>query len=142
MSNRSVLKLALASGLLLLLGLTSYDSLGQSAPGAPPQTAVARIWHGRTHAAQADEYYSYLEEAGIRKIRGIAGNLGVQVFRRTTNDVTDFTVTSYWESKEAIQNFAGAEIEKTHNLPRDPEYLLELEPTVTHYDVVLNEWKR
>ncbi len=108
---------------------------------ANSKVAIARIWHGRTPAAKAEEYYAYLDEAGIKKIRAIAGNVGVQVLRRTTGDVTEFTVISYWDSLDAIKKFAGDDIEKTHNLPKDPHYLLELEPTVKHYEVVLNEWK-
>jgi len=65
----------------------------------------------------------------------------VQVLRRTQNEITEFTVISYWDSVDAIRKFAGADIEKTHNLPKDPEYLIELEPTVKHYEVVLNEWQ-
>jgi heme-degrading monooxygenase HmoA len=102
-------------------------------------TVIARIWHGRTRSAKAEEYYEYLKEAGIRKIQSIEGNLGVQVFRRTDKDTTEFTVISYWDSMAAIRRFAGADVEKTHNLPKDPEYLLELEPTVKHYEVVLDE---
>jgi hypothetical protein len=43
------------------------------------------------------------------------------------------------ESLDAIRRFAGPEVEKTHGLPRDPEFLLELEPTVKHFDVLLGE---
>lgn len=106
------------------------------------KAAIARIWHGRTRTSKADEYYEYLRDAGIKKIRAIEGNLGVQVLRRTENETTEFTVISYWESMDAIRKFAGPDVEKTHNLPKDPEYLLELEPTVKHYNVVLDEWKQ
>ncbi len=100
------------------------------------------MWHGRTPAKKADEYYAYLQEAGVKKIQKIPGNLGVQVFRRTSAGVTEFTVISYWKSLDAIHQFAGNDIEKTHNLPRDPEYLIKLEPTVKHYEVVFDERKR
>jgi hypothetical protein len=43
---------------------------------------------------------------------------------------------------DAIRKYAGADVEKTHNLPKDPEYLLELEPTVKRYEVVLDEWRQ
>lgn len=131
----------------LLLACSSAGILLAQAPAknertAKQKTTIARVWHGRTSAAKADEYYAYLKEAGIRKIQMIPGNLGVQVFRRTTADITEFTVISYWESLDAIRQFAGDDIEKTHSLPRDAEYLLEVEPTVKHHEVVLNEWKR
>lgn len=152
-TNGRIMKLKTASGaifgsiLLLCLSLcasfaqTEKSSAAGSGKVGAPEVAVARVWHGRTKAAQADEYYTYLVEAGIKKIQAIDGNLGVQVFRRTANDVTEFTVISYWSSKEAIRTFAGDDIEKTHSLPKDPEYLLEIEPTVAHYEVMLNEWK-
>ncbi len=37
--------------------------------------------------------------------------------------------------------FAGDDIEKTHFLPKDREYLLELEPQVKHFDVILDDRK-
>ncbi|SRR5579883_805043 len=112
-----------------------------ASPSQSPQTAIARIWHGRTPTAKADAYYRYLNEAGIQKILAIPGNLGAQVLRRTEGDVTEFTVISYWKSLDAIRKFAGTDIEKTHNLPRDPEFLLELEPRVKHFEVLLDDRK-
>ena len=103
---------------------------------AESKTVVARIWHGRTLTSKADEYYAYLKQAGIDRIEGIKGNLGAQVLRRTDGNTTEFTVISYWESREAIKKFAGDDIEKTHFLPKDPQYLLELEPKVKHFDVL------
>jgi heme-degrading monooxygenase HmoA len=107
---------------------------------ATPQTkkVVARMWHGRTKTSRADEYYTYLKQEGIDKIETIAGNLGAQILRRTDGKVTEFTVISYWESREAIKTFAGDDIEKTHFLPKDPQYLLELEPKVKHFEVLYN----
>jgi heme-degrading monooxygenase HmoA len=114
-------------------------SAANSSSQSVSKNKIARIWHGRTKTAKADEYYIYLNEAGIQKIKAIPGNLGVQVLRKSQGDITEFTVISYWDSKDAIRKFAGDDIEKTHNLPRDPEYLLELEPHVQHYEVVLDD---
>jgi heme-degrading monooxygenase HmoA len=97
---------------------------------------VALMGQCRTLTAKADEYYAYLKQAGIDKIELIEGNLGAQVLRRTDGNITEFTVISYWESREAIKKFAGDDIEKTHFLPKDSQYLLELEPKVKHFDVL------
>lgn len=99
------------------------------------QGRVARMWHGRVPDARAAEYYDYLMAAGVRKIEAIPGNRGVDVLTSSRDGITDFIVISYWDSLEAIHAFAGADVEKTHHLPRDPELLLELEPTVRHYTV-------
>jgi hypothetical protein len=37
---------------------------------------------------------------------------------------------------EAIQRFAGEDIEAAKYYPEDPDFLLELEPAVLHYEVV------
>ncbi|MDM9385383.1 antibiotic biosynthesis monooxygenase [Chlorogloeopsis sp. ULAP01] len=107
----------------------------------PANKVIARIWHGRTLTTKADEYYTYLNEAGIKKILAIPGNLGAQVLRRTDGKITEFTVISYWESRDAIRKFAGNNIEKARYLPRDKEYLLELEPNVKHFEVLLDDRK-
>ncbi len=59
----------------------SQEGLATELKGAVrmPRAGIARVWHGRTSAARADEYYSYLMEAGIRKTQAVHGNLGVQV---------------------------------------------------------------
>lgn len=101
--------------------------------------SVARMWHGRTTDAKADEYYEYLMEAGIKKFETIPGNLGVQVFRASKDGITEFTVISYWKSFDVIRNYAGEDISKTRHLPRDKEFLLELEPTVRHFEVVFEK---
>jgi heme-degrading monooxygenase HmoA len=99
-----------------------------------PRTVVAREWKGRIAPALNDEYYRYLLE-GVKKIRSVPGSLGVQVMRRNEVGAVEYTVISYWESREAIKAFAGEDIEKPHHLPRDREFLLELPTRVLHYDV-------
>ena len=102
--------------------------------------SVARLWRGRTTESMADEYERYLYDEGVKKLRATKGNLGVQVFRRASDGVVEFTTISYWPSRDAIRAYAGADIAKTHHLPKDAEDLLELPPTVQHFDVAINEW--
>src|ERR671918_2727053 len=105
-----------------------------------PKPAVARMWQGRTRASIADRYAEYLYEEGVKKLRATKGNLGVQVFRRLHDGVAEFTTISYWGSRDEIRAYAGDDIEKTHHLPKDPEYLLEIPPHVKHFDVLIQEW--
>lgn len=100
---------------------------------------VARVWHGKTPSAKADEYAQYLYEVGVKKLREIPGNLGVQMFRENRGNETDFVVISYWYSRDEIHAYAGADISKTHHLPRDAEFLVEIEPEVRHYDIAATE---
>jgi len=43
---------------------------------------IARIWHGVTASAKAEEYVEYLNETGVRDYRATEGNQGVYVLRR------------------------------------------------------------
>ncbi|HEV8508972.1 MAG TPA: antibiotic biosynthesis monooxygenase [Gemmatimonadales bacterium] len=97
---------------------------------------IARIWHGVTEAARADEYADYLERTGARECRATPGNRGVYVLRRINKNRAEFTFISLWESVDAIRRFAGDDYEKAHYYPEDRDFLLELELFVEHYDVL------
>jgi heme-degrading monooxygenase HmoA len=97
---------------------------------------IARVWHGVTHASQAEAYAGYLERTGITDSRATEGNRGVTVLRRVEGESAHFLFVSFWESEEAIRRFAGDEIERARYYPEDASYLLELEVEVTHYEVV------
>jgi len=112
----------------LLLGVSAADS-------APSTRAVARIWKGRTLESKADEYEAYLNQSGISKIRATPGNLGAYVLRRTSDGKTEFVVISLWESLDAVRRFAGPDYQKAVILPKDRQYLLEVEPNVVHYEI-------
>lgn len=96
---------------------------------------IARIWHGRTKAYDADAYVDYLYKSGIPAYRATTGNSGAWVLRRTNGDVTHFITLSFWESRDAIVAFAGDDIDVAKYYPEDKKYLLEFEPTVTHYEL-------
>ena len=43
---------------------------------------IARHWHGRVRAADADTYHTYLLRTGVPDLRATPGNRGVYVLRR------------------------------------------------------------
>ena len=98
---------------------------------------IARIWRGATRADQADQYVAYLEATGLRNYRATPGNLGVRVLRRIVADRSEFVLIAYWESWDAIRAFAGPTPEIAVYYPEDDALLLEKEPTVAHYEVVV-----
>ena len=96
---------------------------------------IARIWHGRTKASDADAYLDYLYKSGIPAYRTTTGNRGAWVLRKTDGDAAHFITLSFWESRDAIVAFAGVDIEAAKYYAEDEKYLLEFEPTVTHYEL-------
>jgi Antibiotic biosynthesis monooxygenase. len=97
---------------------------------------IARTWHGVTDASKADEYADYLNTTGIPEYRLTPGNLGVYMLRRIEGNKAHFLLLTLWESEEAIKRFAGSDMEKAKYYPEDESFLLELEPNVTHYEVL------
>jgi heme-degrading monooxygenase HmoA len=90
-----------------------------------------------TPADRAEEYLEYLNSTGVPDYRHTRGNRGVYVLGRTEGDTAHFLLISLWESRDAIHQFAGEDIEEARYYPADKEFLLEFEPHVTHYDVLI-----
>ena len=111
----------------------SPSSTGSRSAG---ERLIARVWHGVTPAARADEYTAYLDLTGVHECRATPGNRGVYVLRRIQHDRAEFTFVSLWESFDAIRRFAGEDYEKARYFPEDREFLIELEPFVEHFEVV------
>ncbi|HEX9340743.1 MAG TPA: antibiotic biosynthesis monooxygenase [Thermoplasmata archaeon] len=99
---------------------------------------IARTWHGVTDKSKADDYSDYLEESGVKEYRKTKGNQGVYVLRRDEGERTHFLLISLWDSFDAIRRFAGRDMERAVYYPRDREFLLELEPRVSHYEVLVS----
>ncbi len=102
---------------------------------------IARLWHGITSAQKGDDYFAYLQKTGIPDYENTPGNQGVYVLRRIQDDQTHFLLISLWDSKDAIRQFSGSDIEKAVYYPEDDEFLLEKEPTVTHFEVIWSPTK-
>ena len=131
--------LGLAAG--VGLGAHRADADEAQAGAHPGKPAVARAWHGKTPKARADEYEQYLS-AAIKKFPTIKGNLGYQLMRLDGgpdgDQYTEFQVISYWDSLDSIHAYAGQDIRRTHDLPRDGEFLVAKEPFVRNYHLEVN----
>jgi len=97
---------------------------------------IARIWRGVTPASKAEAYFNYVMDTGVKDCRSTEGNRGIEVLRRIANGHAEFLFVSLWESFEAISKFAGPDLERAVYYPEDKDFLLELQPHVTHYEVV------
>ncbi|MEM6449956.1 MAG: antibiotic biosynthesis monooxygenase [Cyanobacteria bacterium P01_D01_bin.105] len=72
----------------------------------------------------------------IPDYQSVAGNVSVYILEQTEGEITHFITLSFWESMEAIQGFAGQDIEEAKYYPEDKDFLLEFEPRVVHHTVV------
>jgi heme-degrading monooxygenase HmoA len=99
---------------------------------------IARVWQGVTPEKKSDRYLEYLKRTGVKDCTATAGNRGVYVLRRNSEGRGEFLFISLWESYEAIRAFAGKDVDRAVYYPEDREFLLEMEPKVRHYEVVVS----
>ncbi len=100
---------------------------------------IARLWHGMTPAAKADEYLEYLQKTGVADYRATEGNLSVQLLRRIDGQQAHFLIITLWDSVDSIKKFAGEEYELARYYPEDENFLLEFEKKVIHYEVMTSQ---
>jgi len=98
---------------------------------------IARIWQGVTTLEQADAYADYLNETGVAGLQNAEGNRGAYVLRRVEAGAAYFMVVSFWDSVESVKKFAGGNPQLARQLPRDKEFLRDLAPGVTNYEVLV-----
>ncbi len=100
---------------------------------------IARTWHGAVPTEKADAYHDLLLRTGVADYRATQGNRGVFVLRRFENGLAHFLVLTLWDTVESVRAFAGPDVERARYYPDDERFLVELEPSVTHYDVLVPE---
>ena len=96
---------------------------------------IARRWHGRVPAAKADEYLKLMQDVGLADYRSTDGNRGAWWHPRPEGDHVHLEKFTLGDELHAIRRFAGDELTKAKYYDFDPDFLLELEPEVTHFEV-------
>ena len=100
---------------------------------------IARVWHGMVPIEKADAYGRYLADSdrGVIDYQRVPGNRGVTLLRRDTGDRAHFLLISLWDSRASIEGYTGPDVEQARYFPFDRECLIDPEPTVAHYDVLV-----
>jgi heme-degrading monooxygenase HmoA len=98
---------------------------------------IARIWQGCTRPGMGKEYYSYLQQTGLKEYQATPGFKKGLVLTREIGDQTEYLLVTLWEDMDAIRGFAGPEPERAVYYPEDDRYFPESErtPFVRHYQV-------
>jgi hypothetical protein len=74
---------------------------------------ISRIWHGWTSAQNADAYEALLQKEIFTGIEGraIRGYRGIQLLRRPLGAEVEFVTIMWFETMDAVVEFAGADYE-------------------------------
>jgi heme-degrading monooxygenase HmoA len=98
---------------------------------------ISRIWHGYTTPENADAYEALLNEeifSGIAQ-RQIPGYSGIHLFRRDVADEVEFITLMWFESLEAVRQFAGEDYEVAVVPPKARLLLKRFDQRSQHYEV-------
>jgi heme-degrading monooxygenase HmoA len=98
---------------------------------------LSRIWHGYTTPANANAYESLLKEeifVGIKN-RNLRGYRGIDLLRRNIGDEVEFITIMWFDSLQAVREFAGEDYEKAVVPPEARALLSRFDERSQHYDV-------
>ena len=98
---------------------------------------ISRIWHGYTVPANADAYETLLKEEifiGIRA-RNISGFREIQLFRRDLGAEVEFITVMWFDSLDAVREFAGPDYEACVVPPKACAILSHFDLCSQHYEV-------
>ena len=97
---------------------------------------IVRLWHGILPTAKRDAYLDLTVRVGLAEYQATPGNRGAWCLSRTEGEITHVETLTFWDDTDAIKRFAGDDIRVAKYYDFDPDYLLEMEPHVRHYDVL------
>ena len=90
--------------------------------GCPPRSAL--------------DYLRLMAEIALPEYRATPGNLRAWCLHRAEGEVVHVEMLTLWENEAAIRRFAGDDLSRARYYDFDPDYLLELEPEVRHYEAI------
>ena len=73
---------------------------------------IARMWHGWTSRDNAGAYESLLRGEILPGIHRVSGHRGAVLLRRDAGDEVEFVTVTWFESMDAVREFAGADWER------------------------------
>ena len=97
---------------------------------------IARTWRGETTTENAEAYYRHLTGRVIPSLGKIPGHRGAYVLQRQADSRVEFVVITFWESMQAVREFAGDNPDVAVVEPKARAVLAEFDDFVRHYTVV------
>jgi heme-degrading monooxygenase HmoA len=104
---------------------------------------ISRIWHGYTTFENADTYEKLLKEEIFTSIKNlnIKGYKGIQLLRRKMGKETEFITIMWFDSLNAVEEFAGMDYEKAVVPDNAQKILTRFDDRSQHYEVKIEDLK-
>ena len=97
---------------------------------------ISRHWRGATKQGQDQAYIDHLKTETFPKLRAIPGFVSASILKRDGADGSEFEIVTVWQSRKAIEAFAGRDID-TAVVPEAAQAMLaEFDQRVRHFEIV------
>jgi len=100
---------------------------------------ITRVWHGWTTPVNAPLYENLLRTEIFKGIaaRGIEGFRGISLCRRDGGEEVEFMTIMWFDSLQAVREFAGPDYGKAVVPPEARALLSRYDNTSTHYETLV-----
>lgn len=98
---------------------------------------IKRIWHGWTKPEDADRYEQLLKDEIFPSIaaKEVDGYRGIELLRREMGEEVEFITMMSFDSLEAVQVFAGEDLDRAYVPERAREVLTRFDGRSQHYEL-------
>jgi heme-degrading monooxygenase HmoA len=84
----------------------------------------------------AVDYIRHLHAETLPGLHRMKGFAGASIMRRRLEDGTEFQVTTYWHSLDAIRAFAGDDVTRAVVPPAAQALMVRYDDRAVHYEIV------
>ena len=99
---------------------------------------ILRRWSARATEDGAQQYLRYFHQSVIPHLQQVGGYQGVLLLRREENDMVEIQVLTFWDTMDAIRQFAGTDVDSAVVEDEAKAVLHDFDTRVTHCEVVLD----
>jgi len=97
---------------------------------------ISRLWHGWTTQKNADAYENLLRAEVLPGIHRVRGFKGAHLLRRDVKNEVEFVTICWFDSLEAVKEFAGEDYEVAVVPPPARKLLSRFDARSAHYETV------
>jgi heme-degrading monooxygenase HmoA len=115
-----------------------WQSTGQlSRQTAGGDNVITRLWSAKATETGSKDYLEHFNNAVLPELRKLEGYAGSSVLTRVTNGELEILVATVWHSLQAIQQFAGTDLDGAVVASEAAGILADYDRRVRHFEVAL-----
>ncbi|MAB79512.1 MAG: hypothetical protein CMJ89_09190 [Planctomycetes bacterium] len=100
---------------------------------------IVRTWKAHTTSELEPKYLEQVRAVVIPHLQNFSGYKGAHFTKRNIDGGLEILVLTYWESRDALRAFAGADEAQAYMPPEIAATLSSYDDTSDHYEVLIDD---